>query len=135
MVDIVVNPIFMGSASLLLGTDGYQAHVSSAVFTPGNNTPVVWKGLDPTSVFSFGQKATWTLDLEYAQDWETANSLSLYLLANEGDTIAAVLEPVNGGQGYTADVIITPGAIGGAVDTVAVGSVSLGVKGRPAAAV
>jgi hypothetical protein len=129
---IAVDPILMGSAKLTLGLDDYEGHVSSAAFIPGNNTPVIWKGLTPTSVFSFGQKATWTLDLEYAQDWATANSLALFLLDNEGETVTAVLEPVDGGQGYTAEVIITPGAIGGAVDTVAVGSVSLGVKGKPA---
>ena len=129
---IAVDPIMMGSAKLTLGANDYEGHVSSAMFTPANNTPVVWKGLTASSVFSFGTKATWTLDLEYAQDWETADSLSKYLLANEGTVVAAVFEPVDGGQAYEADVIITPGAIGGAVDSVATGTVSLGVKGKPA---
>lgn len=135
MAVIVLDPIMMGNAKLTLGTNDYEGHVSSAAFMPGNNSPVVFKGLSQDSVHTFATKASWTLDLEYAQDWETANSLSLYLLANEGNTVTATFEPVDGGQGYTADVIITPGAIGGAVDTVAVGSVSLGVKGRPVAAV
>jgi hypothetical protein len=131
MAEITVQPIMMGNAKLTLGTDDYEAHVSSAMFTPGNNTPVVFKGLSQESVHTFAQKATWTLDLEYAQDHETANSLALYLLENEGETVTALFEPVDGGAGYSADVIITPGAIGGAVDTVATGSVSLGVSGRP----
>ena len=131
MADIAIAPILMGNASLTLGTNGYQGHVSSATFTPGENEPVVWKELTPSSKFSFGRFAVWTLDLEYAQDWETANSLSEYLRANEGDTVTAVFEPVDGGQGYTAEVILTPGPIGGAVDQVATGTVSLGVLGVP----
>jgi hypothetical protein len=128
---IAVDPIILGNAKLTLGANDYEGHVSSAVFTPTDNAPVTWKGLTPTSKFSFGKAAVWTLDLEYAQDWETADSLAKYLLANEGEEVAAVFEPVNGGQGYTATVIVTPGPIGGAVDAVAVGTVSLGVKGVP----
>ena len=130
MVDIAVQPILMGNASLTFGADGYQAHVSSATFTPTSSV-VTWKGLSPAAVFSFGANATWTLDLELAQDWETASALSRYLYENEGQTVAVVFEPVDGGASVTADVIITPGAIGGAVDAVATATVSLGVQGRP----
>jgi hypothetical protein len=135
MAVIAVDPIMMGSAKLTFGLDDYEAHVSSATFTPGNNSPVTWKGLTPAAVFSFGVNSTWTLDLEGAQDWETTNALSQYLFDNEGDEVVVTLEPVDGGAGYTATVILTPGAIGGAVDAVAVFSVSLGVKGKPVAAV
>jgi len=131
MAVIAVDPIIMGDASLTFGLDNYESHVSSVMFTPTDNAPVTWKGLSPSSVFSFGKKATWTLDLEYAQDWETVNALSAYLLANEGDEVVVTFAPADGGNAYTATVIITPGAIGGAVDTVPTGSVSLGVKGKP----
>lgn len=131
MAEIAVEPILLGNAKLTFGTDDYEAHVSSAAFNPTDNTPVTWKGLSPTSSFSFGKKAVWTLDLSYAQDWETANALADYLHENEGEEVNVVFAPVDGGTSYTADVIITPGAIGGDVDTVAVGQVSLGVKGRP----
>lgn len=132
MAVIAVAPIMMGDATLTLGTDNYEAHVSSVTFTPTDNAPVVWKSLTPGGSHSFGKKAAWTLDIEYAQDHETANALALYLLANEGDEVTATFSPVAGGQAYTASVIITPGAIGGAVDTVAAGTVSLGVQGAPA---
>lgn len=130
MADIAVQPILMGDATLTFGADGYQAHVSSAVFTPSSSV-VVWKGLTPTAKFSFGASASWTLDLELAQDWATAAALSRYLFENEGETVAVVFEPVDGGASVSADIIITPGSIGGAVDTVATSTVSLGVQGKP----
>jgi hypothetical protein len=123
-------PIILGNALLTFGADEYQGHVSSATFTPSSSI-VNWRGLTPTSSYSFPVTATWTLDLELAQDWESADALSRYLFENEGETVSVTFEPVNGGETVTADVIITPGAIGGAVDAVAVSSVSLGVKGKP----
>lgn len=130
MVDIAVQPFMMGNASLTFGTDGYEAHVSSATFTPSSSI-VTWKGLTPSAVFSFGANATWTLDLELAQDFETADALARYLFENEGTTVTVVFEPVDGGASVTAEVIITPGAVGGAVDAVATSTVSLGVQGKP----
>lgn len=121
------NPFLMGDSKLTLGTDdGFEAHVSSAMFTPANNAPVSWKGLTPTSRFSKTPRADWTLDLGYAQDWDEAQALARFLYDHEGEDITATLEPINGGPGATATVSITPGAIGGEVDTVAVGTVSLG---------
>lgn len=133
MADIAVQPFLMGDAVLTFGADGYEAHVSSATFTPTGSV-VTWKGLTPSAKFSFGASATWTLDLELAQDWETAAALSRYLYENEGETVAVSFEPVAGGSAVTANVIITPGAIGGAVDAVASSTVQLGVQGRPALA-
>ena len=41
-------------------------------------------------------------------------------------------QPVNGsGPSFTVSVIITPGAIGGAVNSVATGSVTLPCTGKP----
>ena len=133
MPEIAVDPFLMQDAILNFALDDYAAAVSSATLTP-TAANVTWKGLKPAAVFTFAAAATWTLDLEYAQDWETANSLAQYLYLHEGETIAATLTPQDGlGQAWAVNVIITPGAVGGAVDTVAVGSVSLGVKGRPVA--
>lgn len=131
MPDIEIAPIIMTDSTLTLGLNGYQGHVSKCQFTPSGGSIVVWKGLKPTSKFSMGTQPTWTLDLDYAQDWETASALSQYLLEHKGETVHAVLEPVAGGAGYEAMVIITPGPIGGTVDTIPTGSVSLGVTGDP----
>jgi hypothetical protein len=71
------------------------------------------------------------VDIAYAQDWDTTGSLSQYLFANEGAEVTLTFEPVNGGASWSADVIIVPGAVGGAVDSFAVATVSLPVQGKP----
>jgi hypothetical protein len=129
MVDIAVAPIVMKKARFLVPTDNYAAHVSSVTITP--TTPTFsWAGL-AGNTFNAAGTATWVCAIEYAQDWETANSLSQYLLANEGTTITVELEPVDGGAAFTVPLIVAPGAIGGAVNTVATGSVSLPCTGKP----
>lgn len=134
MATPAVSPIVLTDVLLTVGADNYQAHVSQVEFTPTSSN-VTWKGLTPAANFTFGTTATWTVTLAYAQDWETADSLSGYLFDNEGETVSVVFAPKNGGQAFEADVIITPGAIGGTVDTVAVATVTLGVKGKPTRAV
>lgn len=133
MTVIPVQPIFMQDASLTLGaTDDYAAAVSSLTLTP-NSSVVTWKGLKPGSTFSFGARATWTLDLNYAQDWESAQALASYLHDHEGETVPFTAQPAEGDDfdSFTGQVILTAGPIGGAVDTVGEASVSLGILGKP----
>lgn len=130
MAAIGLTPIILKDVVLTIGTNDYQGHVSSVEFAPSASI-VNWKGLTPTASYSFPTSATWQANLSYAQDWATPNSLSRYLFEHEGETVSATFEPVAGGPGFSADLIITPGTIGGAVDTVGVGTVSLGVQGRP----
>lgn len=116
----------MGNATLTIDGVDYAAQVSSAVFTPTSSI-VTWKGLKPTAVFTFPTNATWTLDLTYAQDFTADDTLASFLLAHEGETIEnVVFAPIAGGRTFTADITIAPGSIGGAVDAVAEGTVSLG---------
>lgn len=130
MAIINVDPFILRDVLFTVAADEYSAHVSSVTFTPSSSV-VTWQGLKPSATFTFGATATWTCDLAYAQDWSTDESLSRYLFENEGSEIAVVFEPVAGGPSVSATLIITPGAIGGAVNAVAVATVSLGVKGKP----
>lgn len=127
-----VKPIILKDMVITIGTDDFAAAISSATLTPAASI-VTWKGLKTTAVYSFPTSPTWTLDLEYAQDWKTANSLSRYLFDHDGQTIVGVtLEPTSGvGTRWTFDLIVVPGAIGGAVDAVGTASVSLGVAAKP----
>lgn len=132
MTVIAVNPFQMRDCTLKLGDDQYEAHVSSAKFTP--NTPTAkWKGLTPTSVFTFQGTSDWVCELTYAQDIKTADALALFLHEHEGESIPCEFIPKNGtGEGkVTATIIIAPGAIGGKVDDVAESTVTLGVSGKP----
>lgn len=133
MATIALEPIILTDVILVVGTDNYEAHVSKVQFNP--TTPLVkWKGLTPTSQYSFPGTSDWTLTLEYAQDWKTANALSQYLLANAGQSKSVTFKPkkpTTTGPTWTATVIMAPGPIGGAVDTVPTGAVTLGVVGVP----
>jgi len=133
MAVIAVVPIIMNDVVLTIGADNYEAHVSKVTFTPSASI-VKWKNLTPTGTYNFPTTADWVVDLDYAQDWATTNSLSQYLFDNEGLSKVMVFKPkkpVSTGPTWTATVYITPGAIGGEVDTVAVASVQLGVSGKP----
>ena len=130
MAQIAVQPIYLKDVVLTVDGDTYEKHVSGVTFTP-SVTSATWKGLEPTAVFTNVGSSTWMIDLAYAQDWETADSLSAYLFDNEGAEITLSFVPVTGGGTWSATVIIVPGAVGGAVDSYAVSTVSLPVQGRP----
>lgn len=126
MATPAVVPFLLRDCTFTVDSDNYEAHVSQVEFVPTSSV-VTWKGLTTTSTYSKTTTSTWVCNLSYAQDWETADALSRYLLENEGTSVAAVFTPVSGsGDTISATIEIAPGAIGGTVDTVAVGSVALG---------
>ncbi len=134
---VEVNPFISRNVVLTFGGvdgDDFAKAVSSAVLTPAGGT-ANFKGSKPDAVFSFPQAATWTLDLEYAQDWGTADSLSVYLFQHQGENVSVSYnanDVTTGGETvWTMTVSITAGAVGGAVDAVATATVSLGVVGAP----
>ena len=106
MANIVVAPFALTDATLTIGADGYEAHVSAVEFVPSSSV-VTWKGLTPTSVHTFAANASWTCNLAFAQDWATENSLSRYLFEHEGDQVAMTFHPTAGGPGFSASVSIT----------------------------
>ncbi|MCR2785436.1 MULTISPECIES: hypothetical protein [unclassified Microbacterium] len=137
MAAIAVQPIILNDVTLTVGTDNYEASVSQVQFDPAS-TVVRWKGMTPTSVYAFSTTSEWTVTLSYAQDWATVNSLSAYLLANEGKSVIMKFKPKKAATGtsptVTATVLITAGSIGGSIDGVATATVTLGVSGKPAVA-
>jgi hypothetical protein len=130
MATPALNPFVLKDCLFQVAADNYEGHVSTVEFVP-TSAVQAWKGLTPTAVYSAGTNSTWVCNLGLAQDWQTADSLSRYLFENEGEEVIVRFEPVNGGLGIDATIIIAPGTIGGAVDTFAVATVSLGVKGKP----
>ena len=118
------QPIILGQSALTIDGDAFEGQINSAVFTPTSSI-IPWTAINGDT-YSFATPATWTLDLGYAQDWNDADALSRYLHEHEGDTVVAVFEPVDGQPSVTANVTITPGAIGGDTTAVAAGTVSLG---------
>lgn len=122
-----VKPLVLKDVLLTLGsgTDDFRKHVSGVTYTPSTST-MSWTGLGGNTHTDLST-ATWTLGLDYVQDWDSAESLSQFLLEHQGETMAATFQPIAGtGPSFTSDVTITPGAIGGQVNAYATTSVQLG---------
>lgn len=133
---LAVQPHVLKDIVLTIDVDDYARHVSSAQLVPTTSSQkLTWQGLSPDASFSDTStpETTWALVLNYAQDWDTANSLSEYLLAHAGEVKTIVLQPKagSGQKTFTVDATIVPGPVGGNVNTVAVGTVSLPVTGEP----
>ena len=131
MPTVDVTPIVLRDMVLSLDGNDYAAAASSITLTP--NTPMVtYKGLKG-NVHTFPGTTEWTVVVDFAQDHASAASLTMYLFDNAGQTVPAIIEPQTGeGERWTLNVILTPGAVGGAVDSVASSQVTLGVDGQPA---
>lgn len=132
MATIALAAFVLKSALLSVAADNYEKHVGKVMFNPSVNA-ATFKGIDG-SVSRDTSIPEWTIDIEYAQDWTTANSLAAYLLANAGTTKTLVFSPQGSAVGkpkFTIDAIIQPGPIGGAVDEMQTGTVTLACVGQP----
>lgn len=130
MTAVIPTPFVMKDAVVAIGSDTYEKAVTSVAFTPSSSVITV-KAVSPGATYTDNDAATWTLDLTILQDWADPDSFSRYLFDNEGSTVSMVFTPKAGGPTVTADVSITPGAIGGASGAFAEATVSLGVSGKP----
>lgn len=131
MAEIEVKPFILNDVDLTLGGNGYAASVNSVEIAPNGGQLVTFKGMKKGSVFNFPTEPTWQVNVGFAQDFETAQSMSLYLFENYGDTVPMTFAPKTGGGHWAVDVILVPGSIGGAGDAVATSTVTLGCAGKP----
>ncbi|KAA9105007.1 hypothetical protein [Microbacterium rhizomatis] len=133
MASIVPAPIILNDCVLVIGTDNYEASVAKVQLDP--KTPdVKWKGMTPSAIIPLAGTPEWALTIDYAQDWATTNALAQYLLTNAGQQKAITFKPkkpTTTGPTFTITAVIQPGAIGGALDTVATASVTLQCVGQP----
>lgn len=134
MAAIAVAPIILNDCTVTIGTDTYEAALSKVQFDPSSST-VRWRGMSPTARKAFQTLADWSYSLTFAQDLVTANSLSQYLMANEGKAITMKFKPKKPATGtaptITATILVTPGALGGDVDTIPTAAITGGVDGTP----
>ncbi|MGK9146665.1 IPT/TIG domain-containing protein [Plantibacter flavus] len=131
MAQIAHTPLVLKDYVLSLADNSYEKALSAVTFTPTAPT-ITWQGGTPDASFTDTGRATWVAGLTFAQDWDTVGSLSRYLFENEGAVVPVVFRPRNGtGPSFSATLVITPGAIGGAVNVVAEATVSLGLQGKP----
>lgn len=114
-------------------TDGFdfEKAVSSIEFVKNGGGTVDFFGLDPDASYSFPTTSAYVCNLSFAQDWEDEDSLSRYMYENDGAEQDILFEPVRGGQGFEATIVLTAPSIGGGVNAVAVSTVACGAKGKP----
>lgn len=123
MAQIANNAKALKTIVFKLGTNNYEFHVNKVEFT--NDTPTIdWDGFNGARVLDTGTPKS-TLNLDYAQDWTTPNSLTLFLFANVGTSFPVEYTLTAGGPKFTSTVTVTTGSIGGAVNTIPTASVSL----------
>ena len=127
MAAIAVNPLVLKDVTLKIAADNYEKHVSGVQWVP-SASQISWQPLVADEAFTDVATATWAITLNYVQDWETSDSLSEYLFEHEGETVSMVFTPIigTGKKTFTANVTISPGAIGGEVNAYATTSVTLG---------
>lgn len=126
MAQIAVSPFVLRDVVLSIGTDSYEKHVSAVEFVP-NSSIQTFVGLGGNT-HTDTSTATWTVNLTYAQDWGTTDSLSQYLMDNEGTQVTMVFTPkaAEAGTFFTATVTLSPGNIGGPAGSFATAQVTLG---------
>jgi hypothetical protein len=128
MALVPVQPFQLNDVTLTIGSDNYELSVNQVEVTR-NVSVVRWRGMSPASKFAFAGAEENTLTLKFAQDFETANSLSNRLEENAGSVETFVFEPKKGARSVTVTALLVPGNIGGSLDAVAEATVSLPVVG------
>jgi hypothetical protein len=129
MAVITTSPLMLKDVIVDIAGNDYGQTVTNVAITPASST-VTFTGMKPGATWTESTTPTWTVALTYGQDWETTNSLSGYLFDNAGKTVLMTFKPRTGsGPSFKANVVIVPGAIGGAVNTFASGTVTLPVSG------
>lgn len=132
MTILEVQPLVLKDVIARIGAADadYRKSFSKIEFTPSASS-VTWTGLGGNT-HTDNSTATWQANLTYVQDWDSADSFSRFLHDHEGETVPMVFGPRTGsGPTFEANIVITPGAIGGTVNAFAETSVALGVDGKP----
>lgn len=127
MAKIAAKPVLF-KAPVSVGADEYTAHLSQAQFEPTQPT-ASWTDLDGLTT-NFGGDSSWQCILAGAQDWDTVNSLTQYMLAHEGEEVEVTIELPGGGEAVGTVVMAAP-TIGGTINTPLLFNKTLPVQGEP----
>jgi len=130
MALITPTPLYYDDVILTIDGDDYAPAASKASLDPSVSL-TTFQGLKPDANFP-ASSVDWTLNLSFSQDWNSAESLSRFLFANQGLEIAVTLKPKSGsGPSFTMTIHIVPGSVGGDTRTHATTDVTLPLKGVP----
>lgn len=125
----IANAAFFPAGTITIGTDGYKAAITSATLTPTTPTEII-RDIGG-GIQAVAGVPEWALGLNFAQDWKTLNSLSQYLIANQGTKKSVVFTPQTGGKGFTIQALMIAAAAGGAGNAAAKSDVTLPCDGQP----
>lgn len=124
MTAVPAKPFLLNDATVSIDGDTYEEACKTVRFDP--TTPVVkWKGLTPASRHQFVGTPEWDVTVAFAQDVQSASSLTRRLHTAAGETVEMIFAPKGGGVAITANVTLVPGALGGDLDTVPEASVTM----------
>lgn len=126
MTKIAAKPVRF-KAPVSFGDDEYTAHLNQAEFAPNQSTSS-WTDLDGKTT-KFAGESDWVFNIAGLQDWETVNSLSHLLIANDGLPIDVAIT-VPGGV-WTGTVIGAAVNVGGTINSPAAFTKTLQVNGAP----
>lgn len=120
MAKIAAKPVLF-KAPVSIGDDEYTAHLNQCEAVPSQPTSS-FTDLDGLTT-PFGGLSTWVLNMAGAQDYETVNGLSGFLLDHEGEEITVTFPWA--GNDWTVTAIAAAVNVGGTINTPALFSGSL----------
>lgn len=126
---VPVKPIVPKDWDVIVAETNHKMAVNKCEFVPSTSTQT-WTGGGNNS-HTDQTTPTWSVNVDFAQDWETEGSFAGYLFDHAGETVELEFRPKSGAAGFSALVIITPGTIGGTINSFMTASVTLGVDGKP----
>lgn len=102
--------------SIKIGTDDYVKHVAACKIT-NDSKPVTFKGGSPAAILTDVSAGTYMLEIDVVHDYQNADSLYNYLLANAAEQAEFIYKPDPDGtfQATVTATIVRP-SIGGNVD-------------------
>ncbi len=119
----LTTPYSLKNATLSIEADDYTAAVTQVEFTPSTATSTV-RTIDGVA-HKDQSTSEWTCTIGFIQDLDPSGLLR-YLLDNDGETKSVVFTPTTAGPSISADLVVSPGAIGGTAGAdLAVASVTL----------
>lgn len=124
----LTNPYALKNATLSIETDDYTAAVTQVEFSPSVATSTV-RTIDGVA-HKDQSTSEWNCTIGFIQDLDPSGLLR-YMLDHDGESKSVSFVPESGGPTITADLVVSPGAIGGTAGAdLAVGSVTL-VSSKP----
>lgn len=129
MATVDLQPITLRDATPTVGEDDFTAAVDQVTFTP----EVRWSWAERLGGWDFPvfEGVRWTCVLGFAQDL-TEGSLTRYLIEHVAERRTVLFTPeVGGGSAVLAEVMLTPGKVGGDTSGVLISEATMPLFGDP----